>query len=285
MCPLDPVTVPQGTELSQAVPQTVTVYTADGQTYACPVVWEEDTYNPDLPGTYLISGTLAPEQSVQNPYQRTAQLSIHVAQAPEQYTVTVTTQGEGEASATPTAAAEGDTVTLTAQAAEGWHFVKWTIEDETVSGDNTFQMPAKDVTITAVFEQDTPVVTGVTVSPDTASVQVGTTRQFNAVVTGENEPSQAVTWSVEGTENPGTTISDDGLLTVAEDETAETLTVTATSVADGEFSGTAAVTVTAAPVETYTLTVNGGTGSGEYEAGAQITVTANAPEEGMQFVN
>ncbi|MEQ2457530.1 InlB B-repeat-containing protein, partial [Flavonifractor hominis] len=285
MCPLDPVTVPQGTELSQAAPQTVTVYTADGQTYACPVVWEEDTYNPDLPGTYLISGTLAPEQSVQNPYQRTAQLSIHVAQAPEQYTVTVTTQGEGEASATPTAAAEGDTVTLTAQAAEGWHFVKWTSEDVTVSGDNTFQMPAKDVTITAVFEQDTPVVTGVTVSPDTASVQVGTTRQFNAVVTGENEPSQAVTWSVEGTENPGTTISDDGLLTVAEDETAETLTVTATSVADGEFSGTAAVTVTAAPVETYTLTVNGGTGSGEYEAGAQITVTANTPEEGMQFVN
>ncbi|MEQ2457556.1 InlB B-repeat-containing protein, partial [Flavonifractor hominis] len=132
---------------------------------------------------------------------------------------------------------------------------------------------------------DEPVVTKVTVSPATASVQVGTTQQFTAVVEGENEPDQTVTWSVEGAQSETTAISDTGLLTVAEDETAETLTVRATSVANEEISGTATVTVTAAPVETYTLTVNGGTGSGEYEAGSQITVTANAPEEGMQFVN
>ncbi|MEQ2455772.1 discoidin domain-containing protein [Flavonifractor hominis] len=142
-----------------------------------------------------------------------------------------------------------------------------------------------DEKIITINFADEPVVTGVTVSPATASVQVGTTRQFTAVVTGENEPDQAVTWSVEDAQSETTTISDDGLLTVAEDETAETLTVTATSVANEEISGTATVTVTAAPVETYTLTVNGGTGSGEYEAGAQITVTADAPEAGMQFVN
>ncbi|MEQ2457554.1 InlB B-repeat-containing protein, partial [Flavonifractor hominis] len=140
-------------------------------------------------------------------------------------------------------------------------------------------------TITFAGLEKPPVVTGVTVSPDTASVQVGATQQFTAEVTGENEPSQAVTWSVEGAQSETTAISDTGLLTVAEDETAETITVTATSVANEKFSGTATVTVTAAPVETYTLTVNGGTGSGDYEAGALVTVTANAPEEGMQFVN
>ncbi|MEQ2457535.1 polysaccharide lyase family 8 super-sandwich domain-containing protein, partial [Flavonifractor hominis] len=150
---------------------------------------------------------------------------------------------------------------------------------------DTTQSYGESYSVCFACEPDSPVVTGVTVSPDTASVQVGTTQQFNAVVEGENEPDQAVTWSVEGAQSETTSISDTGLLTVAEDETAETLTVTATSVADEEFSGTATVTVTAAPVETYTLTVNGGTGSGEYEAGAQITVTANAPEEGMQFVN
>ena len=101
-----------------------------------------------------------------------------------------------------------------------------------------------------------PVVTGVTVSPATASVQVGTTQQFTAVVEGENEPDQAVTWSVEGAQSETTSISDTGLLTVAEDETAETLTVIATSAEDPTVSGAAQVAVTAAPVKVSGVKLN-----------------------------
>ena len=53
-----------------------------------------------------------------------------------------------------------------------------------------------------------------------------------------------MTWSVDGAVSEATEIDETGLLTVAEDETAEQLTVVATSVQDPNVSGSAAVTVT-----------------------------------------
>lgn len=53
-----------------------------------------------------------------------------------------------------------------------------------------------------------------------------------------------MTWSVDGAVSEATEIDETGLLTVAEDETAEQLTVVATSVQDPKVSGSAAVTVT-----------------------------------------
>ena len=88
-----------------------------------------------------------------------------------------------------------------------------------------------------------PTVTGVTVSPENATVVKGGTRQFSAVVKGDNEPKQTVTWTVTGGRTTGTNISDAGLLSVAANETATTLTVTAASTADPTKSGAAAVTV------------------------------------------
>ena len=72
---------------------------------------------------------------------------------PASCTVTVNTQGQGTASADTAEAAPGETVTLTAQAAEGWHFVRWESEDVVVEN-NAFTMPEKAVTVTAVFEED-----------------------------------------------------------------------------------------------------------------------------------
>jgi len=96
-------------------------------------------------------------------------------------------------------------------------------------------------------EEDSPpalpqvTVTGVTVTPaSNVIVAKGGTKQFNAVVTGENNPSQTVTWSVDGIAE--TTITN-GLLFIALDETAQTLTVTAASTVDKTKSGTALVTV------------------------------------------
>jgi len=92
-----------------------------------------------------------------------------------------------------------------------------------------------------------PTVTSVTVTPPTATVQKDQSQQFAAVVAGDNDPSLEVTWSVIGNLSAGTDISRDGVLYVAEGETATTLTVRATSVDPSKF-GEATVTVTEVPV-------------------------------------
>jgi formylglycine-generating enzyme required for sulfatase activity len=86
------------------------------------------------------------------------------------------------------------------------------------------------------------VITGVTVSPGTASVSKGGTATFTAMVTGTGSPAQTVTWTLGGG-GAGTTISPAGVLVVAVGETATSLTITATSTVDTTKSGTAAVTV------------------------------------------
>ena len=101
-----------------------------------------------------------------------------------------------------------------------------------------------DVNVTLQSGSVEPIVTSVTVSPATASVEKGATKQFAAMVNGENITDHSVTWSVDGAVSEATKIDETGLLTVAEDETAEQLTVVATSVQDPNVSGSAAVTVT-----------------------------------------
>ena len=84
-------------------------------------------------------------------------------------------------------------------------------------------------------------VTSVTVSPETVIMAPGQTQQFTVVVAGTNNPSQTVTWSVEGG-GTGTAISKSGLLTIAAGETASVLTVKAASTVDTSKSGIATVT-------------------------------------------
>ena len=107
----------------------------------------------------------------------------------------------------------------------------------TANGDKT-QSGTATVTVT-----QPATITGVTVTPNTATVEAGETQQFTATVIGTGNVSQEVTWTVSGS-NAGTTISENGLLTVAADETAATLTVTATAVGNSDKSATAKVTVT-----------------------------------------
>ena len=93
-----------------------------------------------------------------------------------------------------------------------------------------------------------PVVTGVTILPAEVQIEKGDTQQFAATVIGSNNPAQTVTWTLEGSHTDGTSLSDTGLLTIAANETAKTLTVRATSTANAGVSGTANVTVTDKPV-------------------------------------
>ena len=96
---------------------------------------------------------------------------------------------------------------------------------------------------------DTPTVTGVTISPGPEiDAAVGSSTQFHAVVTGTNDPSQSVTWSISGKTSPDTGISGNGLLVISPNETGPTLTITAVSQLD--------------PAITASVTVNIETGSG-----------------------
>ena len=98
-----------------------------------------------------------------------------------------------------------------------------------------------------------PTVTNVTVSPDKVSVDKGRTQQFDAAVSGRNNPDQTVTWTIAGNLSRGTSISEDGILTVADDEIATPLTITATSTVDRSKNGSTIVTVSGA---TAALNVN-----------------------------
>jgi len=95
-----------------------------------------------------------------------------------------------------------------------------------------------------------PTVTNVEVTPSNAVIVLpGDTQQFNATVIGTNNPPQTVLWAVIAIPNmgelsEGTGITQGGLLTVAEDETAILFTVTASSVLDPTQTGIVAVSTT-----------------------------------------
>jgi len=87
-------------------------------------------------------------------------------------------------------------------------------------------------------------VVSVSVSPASIELEPGGEKQFAASVTVKGTAAKTVTWSVSGKSSGSTTdISSGGLLTVGLNETAESLTVTATSTVNKAKKGTATVTV------------------------------------------
>ena len=92
-------------------------------------------------------------------------------------------------------------------------------------------------------------VVTVTADADATTVQADGKLQFSAAVTlgGADHINQQVSWEVSGNTSDNTTISESGELTVGADETAGgTLTVKATSKANGKAAGVYMVTVTEA---------------------------------------
>ncbi|MDR2156335.1 MAG: S-layer homology domain-containing protein, partial [Clostridiales Family XIII bacterium] len=102
-------------------------------------------------------------------------------------------------------------------------------------------------------------VSSVEVYPPLVEMKRGESFQFSAWVHGANTPTQAVTWSVEGGNAATAITTSGGALTIAENETATTLTVRATSVLgpDPKKSGTAKVEIV-----TPSSPVTGGGGGG-----------------------
>ena len=94
-----------------------------------------------------------------------------------------------------------------------------------------------------LFTTETPGITSVTVSPAKATVAKGDSLQLSAAVVATGFASKGVTWSVTGAADAGTTISPSGLLYVNPNETATSITVTATSIYDSAKTGTSTITV------------------------------------------
>jgi alpha-glucosidase (family GH31 glycosyl hydrolase) len=84
----------------------------------------------------------------------------------------------------------------------------------------------------------------VALTPDAAALVPGLAQPFAARVTAAGDADRSVIWGLAGHRAPGTAVSADGLLTVAPDETAGQLWVTATSVFDDARWAAAAVTLT-----------------------------------------
>lgn len=88
-----------------------------------------------------------------------------------------------------------------------------------------------------------PVVEGVTIAPESAVVDKGDGILLSATVTGRYNPSQEVTWSIEGEVSEGTTIASDGFLVIDKNETAASFSVMAKSNQDGGKAASITITV------------------------------------------
>jgi hypothetical protein len=146
---------------------------------------------------------------------------------------------------TAIAGAAGDAYTLTAE--DLGQYLTVTVSRAGYTGAVTSPATAKVASQSAAE----PVVSGVAVSPATATVEKGGVITFTAGVTGTgvyDDPAyQAVIWTIEtGGVSLGTWIDQNGVLTVGANETQTSLTVRAASALNPEKSGAAAVTVTAA---------------------------------------
>lgn len=86
-------------------------------------------------------------------------------------------------------------------------------------------------------------VYSVTISNSEINVEKGSAVQFTSDVVYHGSGFGGVDWTVEGATSAGTNISSDGLLTIADDETAHSITIKATSVKDSTIFDTRVLTV------------------------------------------
>jgi len=106
--------------------------------------------------------------------------------------------------------------------------------------------------ITTKEGADDPQVLGIEISPKTATVPPGQTKQFSATVMAIGGADKSVIWSITGNSSTLTSISPTGLLTVGNNEIAKTITVKVASNFDATFFDKATVTIGNVGIESIT---------------------------------
>ena len=95
-----------------------------------------------------------------------------------------------------------------------------------------------------LFTTIAPEITNVTISPTTATVAKGGTAKFIGTVEGNGLINKKGYFSIQEPVSAGTSISDDGLLIIAADETKTSYNVLYVSDANPTKTATATVTIT-----------------------------------------
>ena len=172
--------------------------------------------------------------------------------------------------------APDETVTLTATANEGYRFKAWQVTEGnvTVGEDGTFTMPAEAVTVRAKFQQLCKCILHVVV--------------VNGTGTGSGEYYEGVRVPITATFQEGWTkwgdwscSHDSGII---EDPSSASTYFTYTGGSSPSVPHDITITLGCQELPRYALTVEGGSGSGEYYEGKSgLTLTADAPAEGMRF--
>ena len=108
-----------------------------------------------------------------------------------------------------------------------------------VSAEDSSKTASQTVNITKMV----PRVDAVRLSANTVSMCPGDTHKFSAAVLGENDISQDVVWSVTGQQSADTKVAKDGTLTVGKDESADNISVVATSAVNNKVSASAKIQI------------------------------------------
>lgn len=239
--------------------------------------------------------------TVTSPVEKSLTDSCEVTVIKNTYAITVKSNNDayGTASADVKEAAEGTKVTLTAVPKTGYKFVEWKSDDVTIT-DSTFTMPAKEVEITAVFEEKAPDEFDITVAKatnGTVTVKGGKTASvkdetIDLVITPD-KGYEVDTVKVNGEAITGTSFTmPEKDVTIEVTFKKSTYTVTVAAAANGTVTADKAtaqmgdtVTVTATPDKDYELskiTVNGTaiTGSTFTMPAENVTVTAEFKKVG-----
>ena len=100
-----------------------------------------------------------------------------------------------------------------------------------------------------------PLVREVNVYSDTEYVQKGTTSTFTKDIKSYGDGTNNVSWSVIGKESNGTSVNSSGVLTVASNETADSIKVRATSTYDNTVYGEKSVYIIEEPLSISSVTI------------------------------
>ena len=191
------------------------------------------------------------------------------------YTVTVVggTCNNGGENAESITAEYGDCINIVAEVPTGKRFVRWTSDsaevvfDSETSNFTSFEMPASDVVVTAVFEDIDYTVTVTDGTADKSTAHYGDTVKITAGEAPEGKVFDK--WTCE---TAGVTI--------------EFASATSASTTFIMPAGDITVKANYRNVEeapSFEIKVEGGTGAGTYKEGDSVTVTAAEPEEGKIF--
>ena len=138
----------------------------------------------------------------------------------------------------------GEEVTITANKKPNKTFKSWN-DNPDINIPNLYStkiiMINKSITISPSYKDGE--ITSIVITPDTASVRLGYTKEFNVNVTGSDNINLDYNWSISGNTSPNTNVDVNNVLRVSNSEALDTVTITATSKFDNSMKDSVVVTI------------------------------------------